>query len=196
MKVTPENIFPGAKVSLGIKPMTVIKVNAKSFYCTEMSFSEYNDKLSRKLSGTTFLQFCKANDIKSYKYTDDFHIAEEEASRKDVIDNTSKQSIYKLGRAEKMAITSLVKDYNKKKRSVRLIQIQVGNNLVRFLEVKENSFLLNIEGDYVLYSLDTDEAIKIATVYDYNYKQIPWGKLSCFSGEYNGEEEKSLTAIA
>lgn len=197
MIVSPENIFPGAKIRLGVEQLTVIKVNAKSFYATKMTYSEYNELYGRKLSSTTFVQFCKANNIKSYKYTDDFHIEDEEVSRKDVaIENSSKQA-YKLDKAEKMAIAALVKDYEKKKKIIRLVQFQVGKSLIRFLEVRGHNFLLNIEGDYVLYSMDTDEAAKICTVYDYNYPQIPWGKLSCFAGEYNGvntEEKIVLTA--
>ena len=58
---------------------------------------------------------------------------------------------------------------------------QAGNKRVFILEEKENSYLANIDNDYILFCLDTDEWIKIATVYDYNSDHIPWERLSCFT---------------
>ena len=55
MKLTNENAFVGAKVTYNGKQMTVIKVNAKSFYATEMTLSEFNEKYD--FDGTTSIQF-------------------------------------------------------------------------------------------------------------------------------------------
>jgi hypothetical protein len=42
---------------------------------------------------------------------------------------------------------------------------------------------VNINGEYVLFSLETDEWIKISTVYDFSDKfdHVPWEKLSEFA---------------
>lgn len=182
IQVSPENIFPGAKIKMGLKPLTVIKVNAKSFYAAEMSFSDYTEKFATRFPGTTFKEFCKKNNILTCKYTSDFRIEETEILRKEVAVKNTKKSKYNLDKAIKLAISQIVNDFTKKKRSLSLLQISVGNSFVRFIEIRDgNSFLLNIDKTYVLYSMKTDECVKLCSVYDYNYKCIPWEKLSCYS---------------
>ena len=80
MRVSPDNIFPGAKVKLGSENFTIIKVNAKSFYATTMTMAEFQTKWNNR-KGLTFLNFCKANDIKSYKYSEPFEIEATETNR-------------------------------------------------------------------------------------------------------------------
>ena len=191
MKVSPENIFPGAKIKMGLKDLTVIKVNAKSFYATEMSFSDYSEKYNSKLPGTTFKKFCEANNIQMCKYTDEYRIDETETARKETA-IANKVSKYNLGKAEKLLISQLVKYFEKNKRSLWLFQTVVGNSLIRFIEIRDKTnFFLNINNNYVFYSMETDECVKLCSVYDYNYDHVPWEKLSCYANEVE-EDEKIL----
>ena len=82
MKVAPENIFPGARIKLGEEIYYVIKVNAKSFYASKMTYQEFLDGYNKKLKSVTFTAYCKQNDVKSHKYTEPFEIEENEFSRK------------------------------------------------------------------------------------------------------------------
>lgn len=183
MKIAPENIFPGARIKLGEETYFVIKVNAKSFYASKMTYQEFLDKFSKKLKTVTFTAFCKQNDVKSYKYTEPFEIEENEFNRKAVAVENGK-NIYKLENYEKSAIIDRITTLRKKRINVRLSPvIMVGNKRVFFLEENGDNFLMNIDCDYVLFSLETDEWIKISTVYDFrdNFDHIPWEKLSKFA---------------
>jgi len=182
MKVAPENIFPGARIKSGEITLTVVKVNQKTFYASEMNYAEFVEKFNSRLKGTTFLSFCKAYGIKSYKYTENFEIEENEFNRKTIAEENTKD-IYKLESWERADIISMIDYFQKKEKSIRLFQFSSRSKLIRFLEQRENSYLLNIEGDYVLLSIDTNECIKIATVQDYcdKFKSVPWEKLSCFA---------------
>ena len=183
MKVAPENIFPGARIRLGEQTFYVIKVNAKSFYASTITYQEFLESYNKRLKGTTFTAYCKQNDIKSYSYSENFEIEENEFSRKMLaVENT--KNTYELERYEKAAIIEHISYLRKKKIKVSLSPIfDLDKKCVFFLEEKENSFLANIEGDYVLFSLDTDEWIKISTVFDFKEKfdHVPWEKLSVFA---------------
>jgi len=183
MKIAPENIFPGARIKLGEEVYYVIKVNAKSFYASKMTYQEFLDGYNKKLKGVTFTAYCKQNNVKSYKYTEPFEIEENEFSRKMVAVENSK-NVYALQNFEKTAITEHIKFLRKKKKNVRLSPIfLIGNKKVFFLEEREDNFLVNMDGDYVMFSLETDEWIKISTVYDFKekYDHVPWEKLSVFA---------------
>lgn len=182
MRVAPENIFSGARIRLGNTDYTVIKVNAKSFYCTEMSYADFMDKWNNKAKGVTFTSLCKYYDIKSHKYTENFEIELNEFGRKQVaLENNDKS--YKLKEWEMKDLLDTINSFKKKKRDIRLCQFESRKSLIRILEVNGNSFLLNINNDYVLLSLDTGECIKISTVYDFRerYDHIPWELLSEYS---------------
>lgn len=181
MRVAPENIFPGARIRLGEKIFYVIKVNSKSFYASKLTYLNYIEKYNSRAKGVTFTAFCKVNDIKSYKYTESFEIEENEFSRKLIAEQNTNSS-YKLEKFEKNFIIEAINYRKKKKKPIRLMPVfQAGNKRVFILEEKENSYLANIDNDYILFCLDTDEWIKIATVYDYNSDHIPWERLSCFT---------------
>ena len=190
MKVAPENIFPGARIKSGETMLTVIKVNQKTFYASEMCFSEYMEKFNSRPKGVTFTAFCKAYDIKSYAYSQDFEIDDNEAKRKNAVEENSKD-IFKLESWERADIIKMVNFFDEKKKSIRLFQFESRNKTIRFLERKDNSFLINFEGNYILLCLDTGECVKIATVYDYKnkYEKIPWEKLS------NVQEEQLIEKI-
>lgn len=179
MKVAPINIFPGARIKLGNNYFTVIKVNAKSFYCTEMSFSDFMDKWNNRAKGVTFTSLCKYYDIKSHKYTEPFEIEENEFNRKDLAETNNSQA-YKLKEWEMKDLLDTISSFKKKKRDLRLYQFESRKSLIRILEIKNDSYLLNINDDYVLISLNTGECIKISTVYDFKdkYDHVPWELLS------------------
>lgn len=179
MRVAPNNIFPGARIRLGDNYFTVIKVNAKSFYCAEMSYSDYLDKWNNRAKGVTFTALCKYYDIKSHKYAESFEIEENEFNRKDLAEANNSQS-YKLKEWELKDLLDTISLFKKKKREIRLYQFESRKSLIRILEVKNNSYLLNVNNDYILISLDTGECIKISTVYDFKnkYDHIPWELLS------------------
>lgn len=182
MKVAPDNIFPGARVKLGNVDYTVIKVNAKSFYATTMSFAEYKTKWDSRLKGTTFVNFCQAYEIGQYKYSDSFEIDTDEFGRKIVAEENSK-SEYKIDKHDKAALLEIINE-RKKKGKVRLTP-QVSLNSIKrvfFLEENNNCYLANMDDDYVMFAPDIDEWIKISTVYDFlnKYDHVPWELLSCF----------------
>lgn len=182
MQVAPELIFPGAKIRFGEADYTVIKVNAKSFYATTMSFLDFTERWNLRIKGTTFISFCKNNDIKMYHYTDGFEIEETEFNRKKIAEANLKAD-YSLDQKLKETIIEKINLFKRKKRSVRLLQFDFLNKRVRFLEENGNNYLMNINNDYVLISFDTYECIKISTVYDFQdkYDHIPWEKLSAFA---------------
>lgn len=181
MNISYDNIFVGCSITKGENKYTVIKKNQKSFYASEMPYSEFVDKWNNRM-GATFTAFCKAYDIKSYKYTDGFQIEENEFNRKELAESNIKND-YKLESWEKKGISDELEYLKRKKRNPILYQFDCKKKMIRFLGMNGNSFLINIDGDYILYSLNTGECIKISTVYDYNYSSIPWEKLSEFSKE-------------
>lgn len=189
MKIAPDNIFPGARIKSGDTVLTVIKVNQKTFYASEMGYSDFLERFNSRPKGITFTAFCKAYDIKSYTYSEKFEIEDGEVRRRVVANENAKEN-YKLESWERADIISMVKYFETKGRSLRLFQFESRGKTIRFLEQKEKCFMLNINDDYVLLSLDTDECIKISTVYDYRekYSQVPWEKLSVFAEEQAAEK--------
>ena len=173
-------IFPGAVIKKDALNYTVIKVNKKSFYASEMTWKKYCDEYQR--FHTTFKEFCKAYNIQQYKFDGSFDISDNELKRKPTAD-VNVASKYKMDRHLSSAIDQCVEELNKKKRKIKLVQFSYGKNLVRFLEERDGCFMLNIDGDYIMYSSSENESIKIGTVYDYckNYDHVPWEKLSKFS---------------
>jgi len=179
MICSSDNIFVGATITKEGKNFCVIKVNAKSFYATEMSYAEYTEKLNKKLKGVTFKSFCSVNNIKNYKYTDNFEIEENEFMRKDLAEKNSK-STYKLEIWEKQAIIDHIKTWLRKKGSVLftpLLQPR-GKKKIYFLGEDKNNYLIKIDDDYVLFSTETNEWLKVGTVFDYKYDHIPFELLS------------------
>ena len=183
MRVAPENIFPGARIKLGENDYFVIKVNAKSFYASKNTYQEFVEGFNKRLKNVTFTAYCKQHNIKSYKYVEPFEIEENEFNRKAVAVENSKNT-YELDKHEKAGIVDYINFLRKKKRSVRLSSLlTIGNKKIFFLEEKNDCFLVNINDDYIMFSLETDEWIKISTVYDFKEKfdHIPWEKLSVFA---------------
>lgn len=174
MHVTNENIFVGARISQQDKTFSVIKVNAKSFYATSMSYDEYLDKWDSKFKGVTFKEFCKVWEINSYKYTDSFEITEDELKRKNTV---SSSSSYKLDYRVKRTIETEITNRKKRRKRVRFLQFESGSKTIRVIEENGNNYLLNIDNDYVLFSLDTKDCIKLCSVFEYNEEKIPWEKL-------------------
>lgn len=189
MKIAPDILFPGARLKLGNDDYTCIKVNAKSFYATTMSFSEYKDMWDKRLKGTTFTKFCEAFDIKQYKYSDPFEIELSETGRK-IIAETNTKSEYKISRQDKTELIEYINHWKKKKGTLKFTPQTALSTIkkVYFLEEKDDCYLADMEGDYIMFSLETDEWIKISTVYDFleKYDHVPWELLSCF------EEEKEI----
>lgn len=183
MKVAPENIFPGARIKLGEEILYVIKVNSKSFYASKETYQEFTEGFNRKPKGVTFVAYCKQNNVKSYSYSEGFEIDEGEVGRKIVAVENSKNS-YEIEKFEKGFIIERISSLRKKKQSVRLSPMfNIGSKRVFFLEENGNNFLANIDDNYILFSLETDEWIKISTVHDFKEKfdHIPWEKLSTFA---------------
>lgn len=176
MKANSENVFVGCKLTKNGETYTVIKKNEKSFYAWQNSYEEFLDRWEKRL-GATFKLFCKNNEIEMFKY-DGFEISEEEAARKEVAEQ-NKDSGYKLESYEKKGIKAELEYLDRKKRNPILYQFDCRKKTIRFLDKKDNSFLMNIDGDYVLYSLNTGEVVKIGTVFD-RYESIPWERLSEF----------------
>ena len=177
MRVAPDNIFPGARITLKGEQWFVVKVNAKSFYASTSSYQEFVEGYARRLKGTTFTAYCKQNGIRMCKYSDEFEIEENEFSRRMIAEQNQKSS-YHLEAYEKKAITDRITQLKGK---VVLSSIFLaGKKKVFFLSEREGSYLANIDGDYILFSPQQDEWIKIATVYDFKEKfdHTPWERLS------------------
>ena len=192
MIVSPDNIFPGAKITKQLETLYVIKVNAKSYYASTMTYPEFMEKFNTRLKGTTFTQFCKLHDVKSYKYSEGFEIEASEASRRDVAIENAKQSRYEIGKLDELGFIDYLKILKKRKHYTLERYDGKNKTIIIIAEREEQNFLLRVEKDYVLYSLQTGESIKISSLYDYNYKEIPWEKLSC----YSKKEEEVLVKTA
>lgn len=177
MRVTPDNIFPGARITLKDEQWFVVKVNAKSFYATTTPYQEFVEEYARRPKGTTFTAYCKRSGIRMCKYSDEFEIDESESGRRKVAEQNQKSS-YRLETYEKKAITDRIAQL--KGKVVLSPLFLAGRKRVFFLSEKEGSYLANIDDDYILFSPQQDEWIKIATVYDFKEKfdHTPWERLS------------------
>lgn len=178
MDVTCENVYIGARISdKEGNQLTVVKVNQKSFYATRYTYDEYLEKWDCKSKGVTFKEFCKVWEVGSYKYSSDFQITEEEVSRKEkCVANAA--NAYKVDYKVKRALSTQINAFRKAKKKLRFLQVDVGKDTVRIIEENGDNFFLNINNDYVLYSHNTGEYVKVSSVFDYNEKEIPWGRLS------------------
>lgn len=177
MRVAPENIFPGARIALNGEQWFVVKVNAKTFYASTKTYQEFVEAYSKRLKGTTFTAYCKQNGIRTCKYSEEFEIDEAESSRRTIAEQNQKLS-YRIEAYEKKAITDRIAQL---KGNVVLSPLFLaGKKLVFFLSEKDGSYLANIDNDYVLFSPQYNEWIKIATVDDFKEKfdHIPWEQLS------------------
>ena len=176
MKANSSNVFPGAKVKKGGEEYTVIKVNEKSLYVSSMSWKDYQYEWGMKLKGTTFKKFCEMFDIRMDKYND-YEIDDSEAVKKEAITSND----YKLDAAYSLVLNENVKDFAKKKRSIKLQTLYCEKGFVRVLEERDGCYMLNVNNKYVLHCLDTGESYLVCNVSDYKHTPIPWEKLSKFS---------------
>lgn len=182
MKASADNVFVGAILTKDNEKFLVVKVNAKSMYVVKgITIDEYNRMYSLKAKGTTFKDFCKANKIEMVKF-DGFEIEESEVAKKAIVEETkasAKNVTSAFGKAEKMVLTELLK-YNKLQ---MMATIGVGDNIMRVLENKDNDknrFLININGDYILYNKELDSSYFVCKVYDYKIGEtkFPWEKIT------------------
>lgn len=141
-----------------------------------MSWQEYKAEWERKLKGITFKAFCKQYDIEMVSY-DGLEVEEGEIKKKEAITNNS----YKMKKEYSLVFNDYVKDFEKKKKSIRLQTIYCGNGFVRVLEEKEGCYLLNIDNEYVLHCRETGESCSLGGIREYSYASVPWEKLSKFS---------------
>lgn len=182
MKASADNVFVGATLTKDNEKFLAVKVNAKSMYVAKgITLDEYNRRYSLKAKGVTFKDFCKANNIEMVKF-DGFEIEENEAAKKTIVEESkasAKSVTSAFGKAEKMVLTELLK-YNKLQ---RLATIGVGDNVMRVMENKDNDgnrFLLNVNGDYILYNRELDSSYFVCKVYDYKAgeTEFPWEKIT------------------
>lgn len=182
MKTSADNVFVGATLTKNNEKFLVVKVNAKSMYVIKgITFDEYNRRYSLKTKEVTFKDFCKTNNVKMVKF-DDFEIEESEAAKKTIIEEakaSAKNVTSAFGKAEKMVLTELLK-YNKLQ---KLATIGVGDTIMRVVENKDNDgnrFLLNVNGDYILYNKELDSSYFVCKVYDYTVGEtkFPWEKIT------------------
>lgn len=176
MKASADNVFIGAKVTKDKKEFTVIKVNSKSFYLApDTSLESYQTMWDMRPKKQTFKEFCEKHKFPMEKY-EGFEIAEDEAAKKAVIENSQKGvNLYKLDKAIKLIIADFLK-YNK----LRLLcNLQAGSKIFRILEMKDkDKFLLNVEDEYILYNSSIDTAVKIGDVYSVKKEDIDWEKIT------------------
>lgn len=173
MKFTYDNAFQGAKITKGEAILYVYKVNTKSFYAGNITFPQFEERYENRPSKQTFKEFCKQNDFKMLNYGD-YEISDEEEKKKAYsIPSSSHDSI---GKAEKLVISKVVSEYEKKKKEVYCITIDVGKTTMRILKKNGSSVLLNIDKNYYLYNMETSKTIKLGTIYDVTFTEstIPW----------------------
>lgn len=179
MKASADNVFVGATVTKNSTNYLVVKVNAKSMYIIQgWTLEQYNTALTMKTKGTTFKDFCEKYKIEMVKY-EGFEIEENEASKKSVIEETKKavNATSALGKAEKLVLTDLLKY----KKLHRFANISVGDKIMRVLERRdEDKFLLNIDGEYILYNKTLDASCNVCSVFDWGdkIKEVPWEKIT------------------
>lgn len=173
MKFTYDNAFQGAKITNGKTILYVYKVNAKSFYAGEITFPQFEERYENRPFKQTFKDLCKQNNFNMLSYGD-YEISEEEAKKKS--SSITLKSHDSIGKAEKLVISKIISEYEKKKKEIYCITIDVGKTTMRILKKNGSSVLLNINGDYYLYNIETSKTIKLGTVYDVTFTEstIPW----------------------
>lgn len=179
MKANADNVFIGAKVTKGKETFLVVKVNTKSMYVAKnMTLEQYNQNWSLRPKGQSFKVFCEKLKIEMVKY-DSYEIEESEAAKKEVVETSKKASntVSAFGTAEKKTLTELVRF----KKLQKLVNIGVGNKIMRVLEIRDNNkFLINLDNNYLLYNRELDIACNVCSVFDWGVKvkEIPWEKIT------------------
>ena len=179
MKANAENVFVGATLTKDGEKFLAVKVNAKSMYVAKgITLDEYNRRYSLKAKGVTFKDFCKANKIEMVKF-DGFEIEETEAAKKAIVEESksAKNNVSAFGKTEKAVLTELLK-YNKLQ---KYANIGVGDTVMRVMENKDNNrFLINVNGDYVLWNKELDSSVFVCNVLDYKSGEtvFPWEKIT------------------
>lgn len=185
MKVTNDNIFPGAVIkSPKGDSLVVYKVNGTTFYAGAYSFQDYGDMLAVKMKAMTYAKFCSSKKIKHCKYTDSYEIDEAEASRKEVMTANTKASKRKpIGKAGILALNAFLSTCDKAKKSPVLRPLEVGEKTYRIMAQNSEANLVSVDGDYVLYDVSNGEMVDLGSVLDIKFteKDIPWWKLSRFT---------------
>lgn len=158
----------------------VIKVNAKSFYLAKgITLKKYNALFSVKSKGETFKQFCDKNNFKMFKY-DDFEVVQEE-EKAEISDNVLEKKFNYVDTAylnqnEKMILATLKEN----KELTRYQNIITNDGIMRVMDLKDkDKLLLNVNSNYVLYNMTSDNSYKVCSIYDWDkqIKQIPWEKV-------------------
>lgn len=180
VKASAENVFVGAVVSKGEEKYLVIKVNSKSMYIAkDITLEDYNRIWDMRPKGETFKTFCEKHGYEMVKY-DAYQVEENEAAKKNVIEETKKASndaSSVFGKTEKAILTELLKY----KKLHRLANIDTGNGVMRVLERKDDDkFFINVNKEYVLYNRTLDAVCDICSVFDYHekYETVPWEKIT------------------
>lgn len=180
MKASADNVFVGATVSNNDTKYLVIKVNTKSMYIAkDITLEDYNRIWDLRPKGETFKVFCEKHGYEMVKY-DSYEIEDNEAAKKNVIEETKKASNNAssvFGKTEKMILTDLLKY----KQLQRLANIPLPSGVMRVMERKDDDkFFININKEYILYNRTLDAVCDVCSVFDYcdKYKEVPWEKIT------------------
>lgn len=171
MKVSKENVFIGAQVEKDGRKMTVIKANEKSFYLAPTPIENYRLLWKTRPDKETFRDFCKRNSFPMESYSG-WEIPEAEAERGRV-QEISEKSGYSLSAAVKKEI-----EEEEKKGKIRLlVTFPTENGVARILQKNgEDKYLLNCDGDYVLYNRTKSLSLKIGDAV-HSVKAVDWRRV-------------------
>ena len=163
------------------KSYFVYKINAKTFYAGEMSYDQFISRFKVSQKGTTFKEFAAGVKAKSFSY-EGFSISEAEVER------GKKVGIKKEPKKEKKMLStrgeSAIRDaYILRYKKGKGCKYPMYDGTMEFHIVAahpENKVLLNVEGQYVLYGLESKKFFVVEDVCSgkLTMATIPWGNVA------------------
>lgn len=180
IKLTSENAFLGAEISLGKETFYVVKVNEKSFWASRES--TFLKAWEGRIKGIKWKNFCEGHQAKSYKYGD-FEIAEEEAAKKEKVETTKK-----IQKEQKKYLTGQVKADVKKMWNQFLLREKKGRGKAWQYPIfsgdtsvnpiaassQAEALLLHINDKYIFYYVNDDVYIHFDKEEHKLGKEIVW----------------------
>lgn len=172
MKAMPENVFVGAKVIINKKEITIIKINAKSFYGCECSFTDFLEKQENaKKYKITFKNLCGREGWKQYKY-ETAELAE--GQKKPEIENKNKFLFSKTNRL-------LLEDCYRRmvKNETKRGSINNGDCQITICTRKDNILMLSYDTNFYFYNMENHSDKFIASVFEQGINESNvWERLS------------------
>lgn len=171
MRASKENVFIGAQVEKGGKKMTVVKINEKSLYLAPTSIENYRLLWKTRPVKETFKEFCRRNGFPMESYSG-WEISETEAER-----GKAQKAAEKTGYNLSQAVKKEIEEEEKRKKIRLLVTFSTEKGTARILQKNgEDKYLVNCDGDYVLYNRTSGLSVRIGSAVD-GLKTVDWERV-------------------